>query len=173
AGPLPMPNMKIATGSHATGETGESSVMVGRVRCSTSRKYRIATPRLMAETVARPSPANTRIVEDRIVISTAIAGLGPALASTPICQRCAVLKNLAWPVRSARKICGGGSRRGSAQPTYQHTYQIAANSPNETIVQPSGGSQARAMSPTRRRGAAKGAADWAGATGVAVMLPYI
>ena len=88
-------------------------------------------------TVARPSPANTLIVDDRIVISTAMAGLGPALASTPICQRCAVLKNLAWPVRSLRKTCGGGSKRGSAQPKYQHSSQIAANSPTETIVQPS------------------------------------
>jgi hypothetical protein len=31
AGALPIPNMKIATGSHAIGETGASSVMVGRV----------------------------------------------------------------------------------------------------------------------------------------------
>ncbi len=36
AGALPMPNMKIATGSHAIGETGASSVMVGRVSRSTS-----------------------------------------------------------------------------------------------------------------------------------------
>src|SRR6202040_1538757 len=63
----------------------------------------------MLMTVARPSPANTLIVDDRIVISTATAGLGPALESTPTCQRCAVLKNLAWPVRSLRKRCGGGA----------------------------------------------------------------
>jgi len=31
AGALPMPNRKIATGSQAIGETGDRSVMVGRV----------------------------------------------------------------------------------------------------------------------------------------------
>jgi hypothetical protein len=30
AGPLPMPNRKIATGNHATGETGASNVTVGK-----------------------------------------------------------------------------------------------------------------------------------------------
>ncbi len=34
AGALPMPNMKIATGSHAIGDTGESSVMVGSTSLS-------------------------------------------------------------------------------------------------------------------------------------------
>jgi hypothetical protein len=38
AGPLPIPKMKIATGSHAIGETGASRVTVGRVRCSIRRK---------------------------------------------------------------------------------------------------------------------------------------
>ena len=36
AGALPMPNRKIATGSQAIGETGESSVMVGSVSFSNS-----------------------------------------------------------------------------------------------------------------------------------------
>ena len=34
AGALPMPNMKIATGSQAIGDTGESSVMVGSTSLS-------------------------------------------------------------------------------------------------------------------------------------------
>jgi len=38
AGPLPIPNRKIATGSQAIGEIGASSVMVGRVRRPNSRK---------------------------------------------------------------------------------------------------------------------------------------
>ena len=36
AGALPMPNRKIATGSQAMGDTGDSSVTVGRVRRSTT-----------------------------------------------------------------------------------------------------------------------------------------
>ena len=36
AGPLPMPNRKIATGSHAIGDTGASSVIVGSVSFSNS-----------------------------------------------------------------------------------------------------------------------------------------
>ena len=38
AGASPMPNRKIATGSQAIGETGESSVMVGSASFSTTRK---------------------------------------------------------------------------------------------------------------------------------------
>jgi hypothetical protein len=38
AGPLPMPNRKIATGSHAIGDTGASSVIVGSVSFSNKRK---------------------------------------------------------------------------------------------------------------------------------------
>src|SRR5260370_41839194 len=90
----------------------------------------------MLMTVARPSPANTLIVDDRIVISTATAGLGPALESTPTCQRCAVLKNLAWPVRSLRKTCGGGSRRGSAPPKIHAKSPVAAESPPALVRLP-------------------------------------
>src|SRR5260370_33191651 len=80
----------------------------------------------MLMTVVRPSPANTLIVDDRIVISTATAGLGPALESTPTCQRCAVLKILAWPVRSLRKTCGGGGRGGLGLSEKQHRFLITA-----------------------------------------------
>src|ERR1700738_2710052 len=92
----------------------------------------------MLMTVARPSPANTLIVDDRIVISTATAGLGPALESTPTCQRCAVLKNLAWPVRSLRKTCGGGSRRGSAPAKYQDSSKIGGDRGHAATAAPKG-----------------------------------
>ena len=38
AGPLPMPKMKIATGSQAIGETGDSKVTVGSTSRSNSLK---------------------------------------------------------------------------------------------------------------------------------------
>jgi hypothetical protein len=105
---------------------------------------------------AKPRPASTRIVDDRIVINTAIAGLGPASGLTPICQRWAVLKNRAWLARSLRKTCGGGRRRGSAHPTYHKTSQIAVKRPTETIVQRSCGNHRRARAARRcqRSGAA-------------------
>src|ERR671931_46064 len=40
AGALPMPNRKIATGSQAIGETGESKVTVGSTRRSKKRQHR-------------------------------------------------------------------------------------------------------------------------------------
>src|SRR5271165_2491530 len=115
----------------------------------------MTTPRATLTIAARPSPTSTRIVEDRIVISTAMAGLGPASGLTPICQRWAVLKNLALLVRSPRKTCGGGSSRGSAHPTYHKASQIAVKRPTDTIVQRSCGNHRRATAPRRcQRGAA-------------------
>jgi len=51
------------------------------------------------------------MVDDTMVMTTAIAGVGPEFGSTPISQRLAVLKFFACPAKSPRKICGGGSSR--------------------------------------------------------------
>ena len=104
AGALPMPNTKIATGSQAIGDTGDSSVMVGRASFSTTRKYRTATPMLIDRTDAISNPANTRAADASTVITSAMPADGPVLRPTPICQRCAVLKNLACSGKLPRKM---------------------------------------------------------------------
>ena len=65
-------------------------------------------------TAAISRPASTRAAEASTVISSAISGLGPVLSPTPICQRCAVLKNLVCSGKFPRKTCGGGNSLGSA-----------------------------------------------------------
>src|ERR1700731_3477818 len=60
-----------------------------------------------------------------------MAGLGPESWPTPTCQRLTVLKNFAWSTMSPRKMWGGGSSFGSAQPNAQHASQIPANSPTD------------------------------------------
>ena len=132
AGAFPIPNTKIATGSHATGDTGASSLIVGRVRLPNRIQKRIATP-----TAASARPVSTRRVVATTVISTAIAGLGPASVAAPICQRRTVLKNCACLGMAPRNTCGGGSSFGSAQPISHSSSQIAANRPIEAAVQPS------------------------------------
>src|SRR5260370_41678692 len=104
----------------------------------------------MLMTVVRPSPANTLIVDDRIVISTATAGLGPALESTPTCQRCAVLKNLAWPVRSLGKTCGGGGAGGAGPPKKPDSFPSGRKAPTRPPVPPPASSRRTSAPPAPR-----------------------
>src|SRR6267378_1408210 len=105
AGALPMPNTKIATGSQAIGDTGDSSVMVGKASFSTTRKYRTATPMLIDRTDAISNPANTRAADASTVITSAMPADGPVLRPTDIS---------AQPMRGAARVTASGStnRRG-------------------------------------------------------------
>src|SRR5215475_10694071 len=92
------------------------------------------TPMLIASTEAITRPANTRAVVAPMVIITDSNGVGPVFIAVPMVQRVAVLKNLPWSAMLPRKMCGGGSSLGSAQPTAQHTSQMPANSAIERHV---------------------------------------
>ena len=89
---------------------------------------------LMASAEAITRPANTRIVVAPTVIITDSKPDGPAFIDWPTCQRVAVLKNLACSGMLPRKMCGGGSSLGSAQPNAQQSSQRPANSPTERHV---------------------------------------
>ena len=86
------------------------------------------TPMLIASTEAITRPANTRAVVAPMVIITDSSGVGPSFIAVPIVQRVAVLKNLACSAMLPRKMCGGGSSLGSAQPSAQQSSQMPANS---------------------------------------------
>src|SRR5579862_2289757 len=88
-------------------------------------------------------PASTRSVDDATVMSTASNGVGPELGSTPISHRFAVLKFLACPAKSPRKMCGGGKRRLSATPIYQRNSHKPANKAMEMMLQPTFGPYCR------------------------------
>src|SRR3982074_1201808 len=85
------------------------------------------TPMLIASTEAITRPAKTRAVVAPMVIITDSNGVGPSFIAVPMVQRVAVLKNLACSAMLPRKMCGGGSSLGSAQPSAQHSSQIPAN----------------------------------------------
>src|SRR3977135_3995840 len=86
---------------------------------------------LIASTVASTSPTNTRMVVAATVIITDSRADGPSSMALPTCQRVAVLKNLPCSVKLLRKMCGGGSSLGSAQPSAQHSSQSPANRPTD------------------------------------------
>src|SRR5258708_6115182 len=92
------------------------------------------TPMLIASAEAITRPANTRIVVAPTVIITDSKADGPAFIDWPTCQRVAVLKNLACSAMLPRKMCGGGSSLGSAQPSAQQSSQSPANRPTERHV---------------------------------------
>ena len=79
AGPLPTPNKKIATGNHATGETGASNVTVGRTNLPNKPWERITIPMQRLAIAAMASPASTRILDDAIVMITTSKGVGPGI----------------------------------------------------------------------------------------------
>src|SRR5258707_12048103 len=81
-------------------------------------------------------PTSTRAADANTVISSAISAEGPVLSPTPICQRCAVLKNLACSGKLPRKTCGGGSSFGSAKPQNHRISQMPANRPIDAGAQP-------------------------------------
>src|SRR3990167_5700868 len=81
----------------------------------------------IASTEASTRPANTRAVVAAPVISTDSKAEGPSVMDVPTCQRVAVLKNLPCSAMLSRKMCGGGSSFGSAQPIAQHSSQRPAN----------------------------------------------
>src|SRR4051812_47787852 len=91
---------------------------------------------LIDSTEAINNPIRTRAADANTVISNAISGDGPVLSPTPICQRCAVLKNLACSGKLPRKMCGGGNSLASATPQNHSTSQITANSPIDASAQP-------------------------------------
>src|SRR3979490_3622939 len=116
-----------------------------------------------AEAITRP--ANTRIVVAPTVIITDSKPDGPAVIDWPTCQRVAVWKTLAGSGMLPRKMCGGGSSLGSAQPNAQQSSQRPANSPTERHVHQILDSVSRpAIDASRRgtparRGGPAGAAD--------------
>src|SRR5882757_5105998 len=83
----------------------------------------------MPSTEAISRPANTRMVVAPTVIITDSKAEGPSVIDLPTCQRVAVLKNLPCSAIDPRKMCGGGSSFGSAQPISQRNSQMPANSP--------------------------------------------
>src|SRR5579871_3006086 len=82
-------------------------------------------PMPSTEAIARPE--KTRMVVAPIVTITDSKADGPSAIDLPTCQRVAVLKNLAWSMIEPRKMCGGGSSLGSAQPTAQQNSHSPAN----------------------------------------------
>src|SRR5215470_15644217 len=89
---------------------------------------------LIASTEASTSPTNTRMVVAATVIITDSKADGPSSAELPTCQRVAVLKNFPCSAKFDRKMCGGGSSWGSAQPTAHKSSQRPAKSPTDTQV---------------------------------------
>ena len=85
------------------------------------------TPIPIASTEAIARPMKTRAVVAPTVIITDSKAVGPAFIAWPTCQRVAVLKNLPCSARLPRKMCGGGSSFGSAQPKNQQSSQRPAN----------------------------------------------
>src|ERR1700737_2294591 len=73
-------------------------------------------------------------------------GEGPLCCPTPICQRRAVLKNFNCSGKLPRKMCGGGSKRGSETPNAQSSSHRQAKSPIETRAQPVLGKARRSLS---------------------------
>src|SRR5580692_8601193 len=69
------------------------------------------------------------------VIITDSNALGPPVIDLPTCQRVAVLKNLPCSAIDPRKMCGGGSSLGSAQPIAHRNSQMPKNRPTDRIVQ--------------------------------------
>src|SRR5262245_45070551 len=86
---------------------------------------------LMASTEASTRPMNTRMVVAATVIITDSKADGPSSAELPTCQRVAVLKNFPCSAKFERKMCGGGSSWGSAQPTAHRSSQMPANRPTD------------------------------------------
>src|SRR5215216_2911669 len=108
----------------------------------------------MASTEARTRPTNTRMVVAATVIITDSRADGPSSAELPTCQRVAVLKNLPCSPKFERKMCGGGSSWGSAQPIAQHSSQRPANRPTDRQVHQTLDSQSQPASVDSRRVAA-------------------
>ena len=110
---------------------------------------------LIASAEASTSPTNTRMVVAATVIITDSKADGPSMA-LPTCQRVAVLKNLPCSPKLLRKMCGGGSSCGSAQPSAQHSSQIPANRPTDRHVHHALVSQSNPAMVAKRRDAAAG-----------------
>src|SRR3979409_557502 len=113
---------------------------------------------LIASAEAITRPANTRIVVAPTGIIPASKPEGPAVIDWPTCQRVAVLKNLACSAMLPRKMCGGGSSLGSAQPNAQQSSQRPANSPTERHVHQILDSVSKPAIDASRRGTAPAAA---------------
>src|SRR5260370_4310138 len=73
------------------------------------------------------------VVAPTVIISDSKAD-GPSVIDLPTCQRVAVLKNLPWSTIEPRKMCGGGSSLGSAQPTAQQNSQMPTNKATDRHV---------------------------------------
>src|SRR5260370_28447829 len=107
---------------------------------------------LIASAEAITSPANTRDVVAPTVIITDSKAVGPSFIDWPTCQRVAVLKYLPCSAMLPRKMCGGGSSLGSAQPNAQQSSQRPANRPIERHVHQILDSVSRPAIDANRRG---------------------
>ena len=90
------------------------------------------------------------VVAPTVIITDSKAD-GPSFIELPTCQRVAVLKNLPCSAMLPRKMCGGGSSLGSAQPSAQHSSQMPANRPIDRHVHQTFASQSRPAIEANRR----------------------
>ena len=157
AGALPMPNRKIATGSQAIGDTGDSSVMVGSVSFSKSQEIADQPRRCVIDSTDGDQQAGQhargrRQIGDQHRHRRAIGPRVEADADLPALRRVEELRLLGEvaeeDVRRRQQLGVGQAERPAAAPRSRRTV------PTDSSVQPSACSAGRdrVAAATKRRG---------------------